>query len=119
MLKKQQTRWLIWQTASTNRRIFSGLLVIAAMTFIVKCMSAGKELIVADFFGTTSVVDAFLFAYLLPAFLINLLAGSFSSAVMPTYINVRDTKGKKEADNLFSSIMVMAVLILLVMYIQT
>ena len=114
MLKKKQTCWLAWQAASTNRRIFSGILVVTAMTFLVKCIAAGKELLIAGYFGTTPVVDAFLFAYLLPAFLINLLAGSFSSAVMPTYIHTRDNKGQKAADHLLSSIMILAALFLLV-----
>lgn len=114
MLKKQISRWYRWQKVSTNRRIFSGMVIVVMMSLIVKVMAAGKELIVADYFGTTHVVDAFLFAYLLPAFLINILAGSFSSAVMPTYIRTRDNKGRQVADRLFSSLLLVGVLFLLV-----
>lgn len=46
---------------------------------MVKFVSAAKELVVADYFGTGDVVDAFLFAFLLPSFAINVLSGSFSA----------------------------------------
>jgi len=103
-----------WKGASTNRRIFSGVLIVAVVTLMVKIISAAKEIVVADSFGTGEVLDAFLFAYLLPAFAINVLAGSFSAAMMPTCIRTRDKKGKEAADKLFSSLMFVGVLFLLV-----
>lgn len=83
------------------------------MTLIVKFIAAAKELVIADYFGTGEMVDAFLFAYLLPAFVINVLAGSFSAALMPTYICTRKNKGIKIASQLFSSLMLIGLLFLL------
>jgi len=114
MLKKQAALWNVWQAASTNRRIFSGVLVVAFITLIVKFMGAAKELVVAGYFGTGDMVDAFLFAFLLPSFAINVLAGSFSAAMMPTYIRIRNNKGEEAARQLFSSLMLIGVLFLLV-----
>lgn len=103
-----------WQGTSTNRRIFSGIVIVAVMTLMVKIISAAKEIVVADSFGTGEVLDAFLFAYLLPAFTINVLAGSFSSAMMPSYIQTRDKKGKEAANKLFSSLIFVGVFFLFV-----
>ncbi len=114
MFKKHTARWIRWQAASTNRRIFSGMLVVAIMSLIVKFMGAAKELVVADYFGTGDMVDAFLFAFLLPSFFINVLAGSFGAAIIPTYIRTRDNKGEEAARQLFSSLMVIGILLLLV-----
>lgn len=114
MLKKQKSRSKTRHTASTNRRIFSGMAVVAVMTLVVKLMAAAKELVIADYFGTGDMVDAFLFAYLLPAFAINVLSGSFSAAMMPTYIRTRENQGIQAANKLFSSLMLVGVLFLLV-----
>ena len=66
------------------------MLVVVTMTILVKLVAAVKEIVVAGYFGTAEVIDAFLIAFLLPTFAVNVLAGSFSSAMMPTYIRVRD-----------------------------
>jgi len=85
MIKKQLIRWNRWQEVSTNRRIFSGMLVVA-----------------------------FLFAFLLLSFAINVLTGLFSSAIMSTYIRTRDNKGQESADKLLSSLIVVGILLLFV-----
>lgn len=112
MLKKQRVRLRNWQAASTNRKIFSAMVVVMAMTVLVKFAATAKELIVAGSFGTGEMVDAFLIAFLLPMFAINVLAGSFVTAMMPTYIRIRDGVGMTAARQLFSSVMLLAVLFL-------
>lgn len=114
MLKKQIVRWNVWQAASTNRRIFSAMLIVAIMTGAAKLATVVKELVVAGYFGTGEMVDAFLLAFLLPMFAINVLAGSFSAAMMPVYISIRDNEGMAAAHKLFSSVMLLAVLFLIV-----
>ncbi len=88
--------------------------VVAVMTLLVKLTGAAKELVVAGYYGTGDVVDAFLFAYLLPSFVISVLAGSFSAAMMPTYIRIRNSKGEEAARQLFTSLLVIGVLFLLI-----
>jgi len=88
--------------------------VVAVMTLLTKIMGTIKELVVASSFGTGDMIDAFLFAFLLPSFAINVVAGSFSAAMMPTYIRTRGNKGKEAADKMFSSLIVVGVLVLLV-----
>ena len=114
LLEKQLTHWNRWQEVSTNRRIFSGMIIIVMITLLAKLVGVGKELVVADAFGTGSMLDAFLFAFLLPSFAINVLAGSFNAAVMPTYIRIRDNEGKAAADTLCASLVVVAIALLLV-----
>jgi putative peptidoglycan lipid II flippase len=114
VIKKQLNRWNKWQEISTNRRVFSGMLVVAIIALLAKLVGAGKELVVADAFGTGSMLDAFLFAFLLPAFAINVLAGSFNAAVMPTYIRIRDNDGKAAADKLFASLVAVCIVLLVV-----
>ncbi len=114
MLKKRLARWVAWRDVSTNRRIFSAMLVVVVMFVAAKLAVAAKELVVAGYFGTGEVVDAFLIAFLLPLFFINVLADSFSAAMMPTYIHTRDSAGLLAANQLFSSILMIGALFLVI-----
>jgi len=91
---------------STNQKIFRAALVVAFFSLIAKFASTAKELVVADRFGRSDVLDAFLIALLVPSFVVNLVAGSFNGALIPTFISVRDIQGKEAAQRLFSSVMV-------------
>lgn len=113
MLKKQTARWNAWRSLSTNRRIFSAMVVVVAMSVLAKLATVGKELVVAGYFGTGEVLDAFLIAFLLPMFAISVLAGSFSAAMMPAYVRTRDKLGAQAAGRLFSSVMVLGLLFLI------
>jgi len=114
MLKKRIIRWNNWQAVSTNRKIFSAMLIVLFMTGAAKFAAVAKELVVANYFGTSEVVDAFIIAFLLPMFAINVLAGSFHSAMMPTYIRVRDNVGKEASHRLFSSVVLLGGLFLVI-----
>jgi putative peptidoglycan lipid II flippase len=82
------------------------------MTLLVKIISAAKEIAVAQQFGTGYTLDAFLFAYLIPAFAINVLAGSFSASMMPTYIRTRENISTEAANELLSSLLLIGFLFL-------
>ena len=92
-----------------GRKIFNATISVAGCSAIAGLGATAKELVVARWFGRGDALDAFLIAYLLPAFLVNLVAGSFNSAMIPTFIQVRETEGKEAAQRLFSSFMVISV----------
>lgn len=93
---------------SINRQIFAAALTVGVFTGLVKFASVGKELVVAWKFGTGDELDAFIIAMVIPSFVINVVAGSFKSALIPVYIKVREQQGQKAAQNLFSGISVLA-----------
>jgi putative peptidoglycan lipid II flippase len=97
------------QTSSSltpGRKIFNAAASVAAFSTLVGFTSTAKELAVARWFGRGDALDAFLIAYLLPSFLVNLVAGSFNAAMIPTFIQVREGEGKEAAQRLFSGVMV-------------
>lgn len=98
--------WNKFTTGSTNRQIFGAAITVALMTVFVKAAAVGKELVVAWRFGTGDELDAFLIAYIIPSFIINVVAGSFNAALIPTYVRVREQEGMAAAQRLFSSVMV-------------
>jgi putative peptidoglycan lipid II flippase len=89
---------------SVNRRIFSAAATIAVLTLMVKVAGMAKEMIVAAWFGTGDEMDAFLIAFLLPTYVMNVAAGSLSAALIPTQIEVRERQGDLAAERLFRSV---------------
>jgi putative peptidoglycan lipid II flippase len=104
----------IWQRQSVNRRIFATMITVGGFTFVVNLAATAKELVVANQFGTGDVLDAFLIAFLLPSFAINVVMGSFNAALIPTFIHVRENEGLEKAQQLFSSVTVWNTVVLVI-----
>lgn len=101
-------RWRRWSSASDNRRIFAAAAVVGCSIMVVKIAAMAKDLVAAASFGTTDAMDAFLIAFVLPSFVFNLVSGSFSAALVPTYIEVRDRRGRAAADEMLSSVVLIS-----------
>ena len=97
-------RWNAWTSGSVNRRIFAASLTVGAFTFLAHVGTAGKELVVAYQFGTTDALDAFLIAFLLPSFLVSVVAGSLPSAFIPIYLEVQHHEGHAAGERLYAAV---------------
>lgn len=97
--------WHTWRDSSVNKRIFAAMLTVGGLTLVVKAAAAAKELVVAYQFGTSDALDAFLIAFLLPQFVVELIGGSLNASLIPTYVQVREQEGREAAQRLFSSVM--------------
>jgi len=89
-----------------NRRIFSAMMTVGVLTVLAKAASASKDLATAYQFGAGDALDAFLIAWLVPTFAINLVSGSLNAALIPSYIQVLNQAGAEAAQRLFASTMV-------------
>ncbi|MEB3295657.1 MAG: murein biosynthesis integral membrane protein MurJ [Synechococcales bacterium] len=94
--------WQQFRQRSANHQIFSAAIVVAIATLVVKLGGMLKELVVAWRFGTGDDLDAFLIALVIPSFLVNVIAGSFSYVLVPSYIQVREQQGAIAAQKLLS-----------------
>ncbi len=90
---------------TTNHHIFRAASTVALFSGGVKVIATVKELAVARFFGRGDALDAFLIAYMLPAFVVTLVAITLNSALVPTFIQVRANHADAAAQRLFSSAM--------------
>lgn len=104
--------WNKLTKGSVNRQIFGAALTVGIGTALVKGIAVVKELVVAWKFGTGDDLDAFLIALLIPAFIVNVVAGSFNAALIPTYIRVREQDGKDAAQKLFSGVTIWSLALL-------
>jgi putative peptidoglycan lipid II flippase len=90
---------------STNRKIFRAAMTIGLVSTVAKGGAVLKDLVVAHVFGRSDALDAFLIAFLLPAFVLNLVMGSLGSALIPVLIETRQKRGVEAEQKLLSSMM--------------
>lgn len=96
--------WQKFTSGSINRQIFGAAAIVGLATLIVRLAAFLKEQIVASRFGTTDAIDAFLVALMIPAFIITLVSSSLNSALIPTYIQVKEKQGKAASQRLLSNV---------------
>jgi putative peptidoglycan lipid II flippase len=105
--------WRDFAKGSINRQIFTATIIIGLLTGLSKFASVGKELVVAWRFGTGDEIDSFVMALVVPFFVTTVVANSLSTALIPTYIKVRE-ESPKAAQQLFAGIMTRAIGLLIV-----
>ena len=101
-----------WQRSTVNRRILAAMVTVGGVTALTKAAALAKDVLTAAYFGTSDAMDAFLIAFVLPAFATNVIAGSLEAAVVPTYVRVRDRDGPDAAKRLLSSVLVTSTVLL-------
>jgi putative peptidoglycan lipid II flippase len=97
-----------------SRRVLFQMVIVGTCTGLVKIAGAAKVIFSARAFGVGDSVDAYFIAFLLAAFFGDTLAGSLNSALVPTFIEVREKEGRGAAQRLYQNAMAGAVLLLAV-----
>jgi putative peptidoglycan lipid II flippase len=105
-------RWRDRSSRSVNYKILGAVITVAFFTLLVKFLGTAKELVVAWRFGTGDHLDSFYIGYMVPEFIINVVAGAFNTALIPSYIRVREQEGQEAAAKLLSSATVLSLGIL-------
>jgi putative peptidoglycan lipid II flippase len=86
-------------------RVLFQMFTVGASTGLVKVAAAAKVVATARAFGTSDGLDAYLVAFLLPAFVCDTLAGSLTSSLVPTFIELRELEGRDAAIRLYRSVL--------------
>ncbi|HWZ34122.1 MAG TPA: lipid II flippase MurJ [Bryobacteraceae bacterium] len=94
-------------------RVLFQMATVGAYTALVKVAGAAKVVFTARAFGMSDGLDAYLIAFLLPAFVTDTLAGSLNSALIPTFIEVRELEGRDAANRLYRTVLAAAVALLI------
>jgi putative peptidoglycan lipid II flippase len=94
-------------TASPRRfttwRMLADTVTVGGWTTVSKLAGAVKLILAARLFGAGDAMDAYLIAFLLPSFFVDMFAGPLDSALIPTLIEVREQRGKAAAEELYRS----------------
>jgi putative peptidoglycan lipid II flippase len=86
-------------------RVLFQMATVGAYTSLVKVAGAAKVVFTARAFGMSDGLDAYLIAFLLPSFVSDTLAGSLNLALVPTFIEVRETEGRESAARLYRTVL--------------
>ncbi|HLK20500.1 MAG TPA: lipid II flippase MurJ [Bryobacteraceae bacterium] len=93
---------------SASWRMLADTATVGGWTAAVKVAGAVKVILAARLFGAGDAMDAFLIAFLLPAFFMDLLAGPLDSALIPALIELRQKQGRTAAEALYSNVLAAA-----------
>src|SRR5258707_3347207 len=93
---------------STNLKIFRAAMTVGLLGALARAGAAVKDLIVAQAFGRSDPLDAFLIALLLPAFVLTLMMSSLGSALIPVLVETRQKLGLDGTQKLLSSMMLLS-----------
>jgi putative peptidoglycan lipid II flippase len=75
---------------------------------LAKFAGAFKTVVAAGYFGARDDLDAYLAAFLIPAFLGDVFAGALAQSLMPALLEIRHTRGAAEEQRLASAILITA-----------
>ncbi len=84
------------------------MVAVGVATLIGKVVAMARDVVVADFFGTSDAVDAFFIALAVPSYVSQVLTGSLPVALVPVYLRVQEREGVHAAGRLLSSLVVVA-----------
>jgi putative peptidoglycan lipid II flippase len=102
------------ESPAGHRRVLSSAAMLGGATVVAKLAALGKDWLVARQLGAGDELDAYLVAFLLPSYAVVVLAHSFASAFVPTYIRVWTGQGLAAAQQLASRVMVGGACVLLI-----
>ena len=81
-----------------KRRFFRSAGAVSAATGLSRLTGLAREMVMARLFGASAAYDAFLLGFRIPNLARDLFAeGALSSAFVPTFAQVLERKGKREA----------------------
>ncbi len=92
----------------SSRRMLADTITVGGWTFAVKVAGAVKVILAARMFGAGDAMDAYLIAFLLPSFFIDMLAGPLDSALIPALVELREKQEKAAAEALYRSVLAAA-----------
>lgn len=78
---------------------------MAVLILFSKLLGFVREMVMANFFGTSYVVDAYVMSVAIPSILFGGLFVSVSTAYMPIYSKIRESKGLQEGDRFTSEVL--------------
>ncbi|QOX65060.1 murein biosynthesis integral membrane protein MurJ [Anoxybacterium hadale] len=79
-------------------------IMMAILTLISKLIGFVREMVMANFFGTSFVTDAYAMAFTILTLLFGGIIAAISTAYMPLYSNIVVNRGKTEGDQFTSKV---------------
>ncbi len=82
----------------------STAVVLMIITVVSKIVGLLREIVLAHFYGTTNVSDAYVVATSIPVMVMGLIANGITTSFIPVYSGILNSKGKAAADRYTSNL---------------
>ncbi len=89
-------------------RMFADTLTVGGWSAVTKVAGALKVILAARLFGAGDAMDAYLIAFLVPSFFMDMLAGPLDAALIPSLIEMREKRGRASEEALYSTVLACA-----------
>ena len=89
-------------TAKNTRAMTKSTLILTAISAVGLVLSFAKEAVIAFFFGTSAVVDAYVVAIDLPVMFFATASMALAAVVIPNYTQLRVNEGEESAKQFFN-----------------
>ncbi|MCM8761820.1 MAG: murein biosynthesis integral membrane protein MurJ, partial [Candidatus Omnitrophica bacterium] len=88
----------------SSKKIIRAVSIVSLGTIIARVFGLAREITTANFFGTISIYDAFLLAFMIPNFFRGLIAeGALNTAFIPVVTDyIIDKNRKAEVKEIFN-----------------
>tara|TARA_R110000765_G_scaffold168384_3_gene273404 strand:+ start:21191 stop:22549 length:1359 start_codon:yes stop_codon:yes gene_type:complete len=67
-------------------QLFTNMLIVGGVSILVKGISFYKEILIAETYGVSELLDTFLIAVLIPSFIQNVFIDAYGSVFIPNYL---------------------------------
>ena len=74
-----------------NNATITNVLIVGILTLFVRGLGFLKEIVIADSFGLSELLDTFYIAILIPSLFSGMFLGSFKSVFIPNYVSEQKT----------------------------
>src|SRR5665648_239475 len=78
--------------------------LMAILTLISKVFGFVREMVMANFFGTTYITDAYVMAFAIPMIIFGGVFGSIATAYMPLFSRITENDGEKAGSKFTSEV---------------
>ena len=78
--------------------------LMAILTLISKAFGFVREMVMANFFGTTYITDAYVMAFAIPMIIFGGIFGSVATAYMPLFSRISENEGEKAGSKFTSEV---------------
>ncbi len=93
------------------RKIKSSAVALTLVVVFSKLLGMCRDVVLANYFGTSNISDAYLTASTVPTLLFYFIGHALSTAFLPMYNKVKSDQGKENADRYANNLMTVSLLL--------
>ena len=105
-------------TTNKGNRFFNKTIQLIVIAFIVKGLGFAREMVLANYYGTSHVSDVFVAVQNIPSVIFTLFGIAVTTGFIPLYTEINVKKGKKTADkfanNIFNIFLLFSIILCIV-----